>query len=104
MHVSLEGEDYEELFFSLNFAGNVATEELCLNVSITEDSIVENTESFNLVLTSSDSRISIPFDQVPVLISDNDGRLLLIQKMLTYSFTFIPVQRSLYSSQRKCMK
>ena len=104
MHISVEGDDYDELFLSLNFAENMATEELCINVSITEDSIVENTESFNLILTSSDSRISIPIDQVPVLISDNDGKPLPTQKMLTYSFTFIAVQRYLYSSQRKCMK
>lgn len=50
-------------------------EEMCHNVSTTEDAITENMESFTLLLTSTEMRITIPVQFVQVLITDNDGQL-----------------------------
>lgn len=50
-------------------------EQLCQNVAIIDDVIVENKESFTLSLMSPESQILIPIDSVQVLIEDNDGKL-----------------------------
>lgn len=52
----------------------------CLDISITDDHIVEEDESFTLTLTSLDSAISLSPDTVTVLISDNDKVVLAIQQ------------------------
>lgn len=46
----------------------------CVNVTIVDDSLVENNEEFSLTLTTSDSAVSLTSSEATVTIIDNDGK------------------------------
>ena len=50
----------------------------CVTIQITDDSILETAEAFEVVVTSSDPEISIrPFGSTIVTISNDDGKICL---------------------------
>ena len=49
-------------------------DQLCSNTNITEDSILEDNESFFVVLTTTDSYVKIINGRLEVIIKDNDGK------------------------------
>lgn len=56
----------------------------CLDVTIIDDRIVEADEEFSLILTSSDSSISLSPDTITVVINDND-RVVVAMKQSSYT-------------------
>ncbi len=56
---------------------SVAIRQLCSNVSIVVDNIVENSEIFQLILATSDSGVNILVPNVFVTITDNSSKLLI---------------------------
>lgn len=72
------GEDYKELMFlMLTFSvENSNSFQHCFNISIIDDSIVEPNQSFMVILSSSDTNVTIDNQQLLVTIIDNDGKFL----------------------------
>ena len=53
----------------------VGTNQTCSTVSIVDDSTVEDTEDFSVILISDDSKVNITTpSEASVIILDNDGR------------------------------
>ena len=55
------------LIFSLTVSS------VCVDVSIEDDNIVENPETFTVTLNTSEPRVTLDPDEVMVAIFDNDG-------------------------------
>ena len=72
--VSLEY-DYEMVYEEFTFSSSsVAGDTHCVNISrINDDTIVEDTEFFTLVLYSDDSAVKLINNSVQIHIKDNDG-------------------------------
>ena len=64
-----EGGDFTTLSIVLTF--DPATSRLCKNITITDDNVPENDETFTVILT--DSGITLSPDTATVTIVDNDG-------------------------------
>ena len=68
--ILIEGADYEGLYAELHLNGTVNT--VCVDVTIREDEVLENPESFFVLLSTSDSAVNIE-RKVEVFILDNDS-------------------------------
>ena len=69
------GVDYSDVTQTLSFTNSMTR--LCVNIPITNDSVYENTESFNVRLNTTDQDVNIVPDQAVVNIDDNDGEISL---------------------------
>lgn len=54
---------------------------LCINVTIIDDLLLENDETFTLLLTSADSAVSVELNMTTVTILDDDSVTLALQPM-----------------------
>lgn len=59
---------------AFSFLPGNATSEV-FRVAIVDDNVVENSESFTVQLTSTNSRVSVVVPQSIISITDNDGML-----------------------------
>ena len=69
----------------LNFMPGLTGEVMCFNVSINDDSLVEGSEVFTVMMTEDDYYYSSPefvlgIDSANVTIMDNDGKFYQIHK------------------------
>ena len=69
-----EGMDYEGLHAKLHFNGTATT--ACVNVTIREDETLEGSESFFVVLSTTDPAVNIVERNMEVVILDNNSELL----------------------------
>lgn len=53
------------------FGGQFLVE--CFNITVTTDRLVENDESFTLLMTSADSAVMLEISEVEVRLVDSDG-------------------------------
>ena len=51
-----------------------STSEICRNVTLSPDDVIENPENFTLMLLESDSAVSVPMATATVVILDSTGR------------------------------
>ena len=65
------GADYSDVTVELTFDEN--TIEACVDISITDDDIVEDTEDFNATLATDDSAVMLEPDSAIVNILDQDS-------------------------------
>ena len=58
------------------FTSDLSTHRQCFNVTIINDQVLEDTETFSLVLTSEDSNVPVMIipDESEVDITDSDGK------------------------------
>ena len=68
-----EGDDFEQVSTDIMLTLNNRT---CVNITIKDDSVVENSEEFTLTLNTTDPLIHIANSEVVVRITDNDRKLL----------------------------
>ena len=61
----------------LTFMPGAASSVMCVTVEIQGDTIVEDTETFTVVFSSSQERVNFTYDTTTVHIMDNDGNLVL---------------------------
>ena len=54
---------------------NITSNQICVNVSLIDDDIAENSESFVVVLTAIDTDDTIGINSTNITIVDNDGKL-----------------------------
>ena len=66
----MNGEDYNETTVDVEFIVGDDTE-MCLNITIEDDVIVENDEDFLVIASSTSS--GLEFGQATVTIEDNEG-------------------------------
>lgn len=77
-HAAQPDDDYIPTSESMEFPVGSATGEMkCLNVSIIDDDVLEDTEAFLVVMNTSDPNVMIATN-ITVLISDNDGIIINI--------------------------
>ena len=69
--------DYSNLFLTTNFLESV-DHRLCVNVTIVDDLLLEDDESFTLLLTSADRAVSMTLNSTTVTILDNDAVTLVL--------------------------
>ena len=69
----LAGEDYTSI--NMDFTFGPSTSRLCVNVSLTDDDLLEMKENFTLDLTSDDPSVMLQPDRAVVEINDNDREL-----------------------------
>ena len=67
-------EDFIAVNSTLTFAPSPAPAQQCVNINITDDARLENTESFLLVVSSSDPDIIVVGNSI-VVITDNDSEI-----------------------------
>lgn len=68
-------DDYEGIAVSLTFtADEVGSREECTNVSIVNDQLVEEIESFAVFINSSDTSVSIGRDNSSIILLDSSGK------------------------------
>ena len=65
--------DYNETSVLLHFAPENATELHCVTVPILEDSVLEESETFGVLLTSPEEVVTLLPQMTIVTIHDNDG-------------------------------
>ena len=53
---------------------NITSNQICVNVSLIDDDIAENSESFVVVLTAIDTDDTIGINSTNITIADNDGK------------------------------
>ena len=70
--------DYNSTQVQLAFQPTPNTEPQCIDVPIIGDSILENNETFYILLSTLDSDVSISPNLGTVVIIDNDGRLITL--------------------------
>ena len=71
-------EDYVSISFLVIFVPDSSSSRiLCSNISITSDEIVEDTETFLILINTSDSNVQITQPNVSVTILDNSGKFCI---------------------------
>ena len=55
-----------------------ALDDICIEVNITDDTIVETDEVFQLLLSTDESVVVLPLPAVNVTITDDDGNKLIL--------------------------
>lgn len=75
-----EVKDYSKLQLTVPFSES-DVDRLCINVTIIDDLLLENDESFTLLLTSADSAASVTRNTTTVTILDDDLVTLTLQPM-----------------------
>ncbi len=61
--------------YTLTFTNITTSSQLCVTISLNEDQIAENVESFVVVLTAIDTDDTIGINSTTITINDNDGNL-----------------------------
>ena len=64
--------DYSSATFTLTF--NTGKVRACFNISVQDDSLVENREEFVVMLMENDTQVTLDRRQASVQIFDNDGK------------------------------
>ena len=72
--------DYSKLLLIVPFSQSDG-DRLCINVTIIDDLILEHDESFTLLLTSTDSAVSVKLNVTTMTILDDDAVTLALQPM-----------------------
>lgn len=73
LSLALPGNDYLTTSASLEFPVGSATGDIqCVNITIVDDDVSEDTEEFMVVLSTLDSNVKIG-DNLTIKIADNDG-------------------------------
>ena len=72
-------DDYKEISYLTSFSHNDGARK-CINVTVVDDDLVENTEIFQLWLTSKDEAVSLMSNQLTLMIVDNDKALLALEQ------------------------
>ena len=68
-------DDYTSIQNDIEFTDAIS--QICTNISIENDSILENNETFNVTIASSDASVMIEVSSVTVCIKDNDSELYI---------------------------
>jgi hypothetical protein len=76
---ALAPDDYKKIGYLTSYSHNDGARK-CINVTIVDDDLVENTETFQLWLTSKDKAASLISSQVTLMIVDNDKALLALEQ------------------------
>lgn len=71
-HFRTDTMDYVPFSFERTFVPSMTNETICVNVTIVDDDVLEDTESFLVTVTSSDSAY-LAGRPATVFIMDNDG-------------------------------
>ena len=71
--------DYAQVFYLIAYSQS-DRERKCINVTIIDDSLVENTETFTLSLLTEDASVSLIQSSLSVMIIDNDKVMLALQE------------------------
>ena len=84
-------EDFVAVNSTLTFAPSPAPAQQCVNINITDDARLENTESFLLVISSSDPDIIIVGNSI-VVITDNDSEIntIIIEFSKGHNYCSVP--------------
>ena len=72
-------DDYNKISYLTSYSHSDGARK-CINVTIVDDVLVENTETFKLWLTSKDEAVSLISDHLTVVIIDNDKVLLALEQ------------------------
>ena len=72
-------QDYAETFYSISYLQSDG-ERKCINITIVDDDIIENTETFSLRLASVDVAVSVISDELTVTILDDDQVTLALRE------------------------
>jgi len=73
-YLLLEPEDYLAVSVPVIFSPDgLRSRMLCGNITILDDTVLENTEIFNVILNTSDTSVEFVQQSSPVNIEDNDG-------------------------------
>ena len=75
-----ELKDFSKLLHTMAFSESDG-DRLCVNVTIIDDLLLENDEIFNLLLTSTDSAVSVELNMTTVTILDDDSVTLALLPM-----------------------
>jgi hypothetical protein len=75
-----ELKDFSKLLLTIPFSESDG-DRLCINVTIIDDLLLENNENFTLLLTSTDSAVSVKLNMTTVTILDDDSVTLALQPM-----------------------
>ena len=67
-----EPDDYEAVNSELTFEST--RDRVCVTIVIEDDDLLENTEEFQLMLTTNEDQVILDPDAAVVSISDTDGR------------------------------
>ena len=68
-------DDYSSIDIAVVFIpDDLPSRNLCENISIATDLVVENTEVFTLSLTTTDSAVNLQLESSPVNITDDSGQ------------------------------
>jgi hypothetical protein len=66
--------DYENVDITVDITALPAL--MCLSIMLSDDSVIENTEQFTVVITSDDPAVGIDRMQSPIFIEDTTSRLI----------------------------
>ena len=67
------GIDYEAVTTTLTFNVSITTK--VVTIPILDDMIIENSESFRVILTTFDTAVTLRLQTTSITIGDNDGKL-----------------------------
>lgn len=91
---SLAATDFSEVSTNLTFTVGESGRELCHNVSVTDDDILEDTETYMLILSSLDKNIIIQTSTaLLVILDETDGKLTPDLKYVFRSLYICLLQR-----------
>ena len=65
--------DFDPLHEDLIFSLETEPDQQCRNISITDDPILEDVETFTVSLTTTDEKVNINIASATVSVFDNDG-------------------------------
>ena len=71
-----DGSDYTAVSSLLTFPATTSTGDVmrCINVSITDDSVFEESETFTVTVTTTSPRVTLGNNDTTVTITDNEGQ------------------------------
>ena len=70
------GSDYTAVSSPLTFPATTSSDDVmqCINVSITDDSVFEESETFTVTVTTANPRVTLGNNDTTVTITDNEGQ------------------------------
>ena len=71
-----DGFDYTAVSSPLTFPATTSSDDVmqCINVSITDDSVFEESETFTVAVTTTSPRVTLGNNDTTVIITDNEGQ------------------------------
>ena len=79
MYIYKDGADFVSTAMDLTFLASAdPPPQMCFNVSIIDDDILESAESFTVGLSTVDSAVMLVNDETLVTIVDNNGKVWLL--------------------------